>query len=345
MSRRYLTASLTIAALLLAGCGGSQSEAKDVRLITHDSFSLPTELIAEFERETGYKLVVTKAGDAGTLVAGAVLTAGNPTADVLYGVDNVSLAKALDGGVFVDYQSKESAALDSRFATDSRVTAVDFGDVCVNYDIDYFRQRKLDPPASLADLVSPKYANLLVVEDPGTSSPGTAFLLATIANDPDHWQSYWEQLQANGVKVVASWDDAYYTEFTKGGGSGQRPLVVSYASSPPAEIIYAEEPKPTTVSTGVMRQGCYRQVEYAGVLAGAANTAGAQALVDWLVSKRVQDALPLSMFVYPTRTDARLPEVFTKFASVVEQPLQLPSSEVSSNLADWLSQWDSLNAS
>ncbi len=189
------------------------------------------------------------------------------------------------------------------------------------------------------DLLKPEYRDLLVVEDPGTSSPGLAFLLATIARYGDGWQQYWAGLADNGVKVAASWTDAYVGSFSAGGGDGDRPLVVSYATSPPAEIVYAAEPKPTKPSTSVMTDGCYRQVEYAGVLAGAANPAGARAVVDWLLSESVQADVPLSMFVFPARAGTPLPPVFSDFAADVTDPLQLPAPDVAASLPTWLADW------
>jgi thiamine transport system substrate-binding protein len=275
------------------------------------------------------------------MVAGAVLAAGSPTADALFGVDNTLLSRALDAGVFEPYTP---AAIDDvppelrEGTADGAVTPIDYGDVCVNIDDDGLAALGVAPPTTLDDLVRPEYRDLLVVQDPGTSSPGLAFLLATIARYGDGWQDYWRALSANGVKVASSWTDAYVGDFS-GGGDGDRPLVVSYATSPPAEIVYAADPKPTEPSTSVMTDGCYRQVEYAGVLAGAANPDGARQLIDWLLTEPVQADVPLSMFVFPTRSGTPLPAVFTDFAAVVDEPLQLPADEVAANLSTWLAEW------
>jgi thiamine transport system substrate-binding protein len=220
-----------------------------------------------------------------------------------------------------------------------QVTPIDYGDVCVNVDDRYFAKAGVPAPATLDDLTRPEYKDLLVVEDPATSSPGLAFLLATIARYPDTWQEYWGKLAANGVRVAGSWTDAYTGDFSAGGGNGDRPLVVSYATSPPAEIVYASDPKPTKPSTSVMTDGCYRQVEYAGVLKGAANPDGARKVIDWLLSEPVQADVPLSMFVFPARTGVTLPEVFTKFAAKVDAPLQLDPADVAANLSTWLNDW------
>jgi thiamine transport system substrate-binding protein len=302
-------------------------------------------LVADFEKDTGFDLEIVTGGDAGTMVAGAILAAGAPTADVLFGVDNTLLSRALDADIFEPYQAVDAGAVPAELLTgtaDGAVTPIDYGDVCVNVDDGALAARDLPAPQTLDDLIRPEYRDLLVVEDPGTSSPGLAFLLATIARYGDGWQQYWEQLAGNGVEVASSWTDAYLGQFTGGGGGGSRPMVVSYATSPPAEIVYAADPKPIEPSTSVMTDGCYRQVEYAGVLSGAANPDGARAVVDWLLSEPVQADVPLSMFVFPAREGTPLPDVFVDFAADVPAPLQLEPEVVAENLSTWLADWGSV---
>jgi thiamine transport system substrate-binding protein len=349
--RRLVVAATVVVTSLLAACAGggagsapatgSAEPGSTVRLLTHDSFVVSEDLVAQFTADTGLTLEIVTAGDAGTMVAGAVLAAGAPTADVLFGVDNTLVSRAVQADVFEPYASPQQDTLrpDLREDThDGLLTPVDYGDVCVNVDDTALAERGLPAPSTLDDLVQPEYRDLLVVEDPGTSSPGLAFLLATIARYGDSWPTYWQQLADNGVEVAASWTDAYVGRFS-GGGTGDRPLVVSYATSPPAEIVYASDPKPTAPSTSVMTDGCYRQVEYAGVLAGATNPAGARAVVDWLLSEPVQADVPLSMFVFPAREGTPLPTVFTDFAAQIDQPLQLPPQDVADNLSTWLAEW------
>ncbi|MEI6361405.1 MAG: thiamine ABC transporter substrate-binding protein [Actinomycetes bacterium] len=325
-----------------SGAATTAKQASTVTLLTHDSFAVSDAVLAEFTKRTGITVKVVTGGDAGAMVAGAILAAGSPTADAMFGVDNTLISKAKSANVFEKYTSPELANVTAAIASDTSdgfVTPVDYGDVCVNIDDAYFGKAGIPAPKTLDDLASPTYKDMLVVEDPGTSSPGLAFLLATIARYGDGWQDYWKHLDANGVKVAGSWTDAYTGAFTAGGGQGDRPLVVSYATSPPAEIVYASDPKPTKPTTSVMTDGCYRQVEYAGVLAGAANPEGAKKVVDWLLSEPVQADVPLSMFVFPARTGITPPEVFTKFAARVDKPLQLDPKQVADNVSTWLNDW------
>lgn len=339
-----------LAASALAACGSEETAAPDpgnpstVRLLAHDAFVVSEDLVTQLKEDTGITLEIISGSDAGTMVAGAILAAGNPTADVMFGVDNTLLSRALDAGVFEPYTSPalDSVASALRDDTgDGYVTPIDYGDVCINVDDAALVDAGVPKPSSLDDLIDPKYRDMLVVEDPGTSSPGLAFLLATIDRYGEGWGEYWSALQANGVSVTSTWTDAYFGEFS-GGGDGTRPLVVSYATSPPAEIVYAEEPKPQAPSTSAMTDGCYRQVEFAGVLAGTPNPAGAQAVVDWLLSEPVQADVPLSMFVFPAREGIPLPQVFTDFAALVPDPLLIPSDEVAAQLPTWLAEWGTI---
>ena len=277
------------------------------------------------------------------MVNKAALTAGNPEGDVLFGVDNTLLTRALGAGVFTPYRSDDLAALRPELSQDTSngyVTPVDYGDVCVNIDDAWFDEHQLAPPRGIDDLTDPLYKDLLVVENPATSSPGLAFLLASVARyGEDGWQDYWAGLRANGVKVTNGWTEAYSGDFSGSSGKGDRPLVLSYASSPPAEIVYAPDPKPTTPGTSVMTDGCFRQVEYAGILAGTDELAASRAVIDWLISPEVQADVPLSMFVFPARDGVELPQVFTDFAAVPASPLTLPADEIADHREEWVDAW------
>ena len=327
-------------ALALGGCGGSGRPAAVV-LVTHDSFAISPAVKKAFEEESGLELKILKAGDAGELVTRALLAAGQPEGDVLFGVDNNLLARANAGDVFEPYESPELASVDPQLVLDPehRATPIDRGDVCLNYDKAWYADRGLAPPRNLVDLTLPRYRDQLVVENAATSTPGLAFMLASIAEFGEKWQGYWRKLKANGVLAVDGWEDAYYTRFSGAAGSkGNRPIVVSYASSPPAEVIFGK-PRPTTAPTGVVESTCFRQIEFAGVLRGAKNVEGAQKLVDFMLSERFQEDIPLQMFVFPARRDAALPPEFEKFAVVPEHPLDLAPRVINENRERWVDRW------
>jgi thiamine transport system substrate-binding protein len=338
---KAVCAVVLVLALAVAGCGGSDGQPTAVVLVTHDSFAISDDVKRTFEDESGLTLRILKAGDAGEIVTRALLTAGNPEGDVLFGIDNNLLQRAFDGDVFDEYESAELENVDPELVLDPehRATPVDRGDVCLNYDKGWFAEREVAPPRGLADLTQARYRGLLVVENPATSTPGLAFLLATIAAFGDGWQDYWRGLRANGVLVVDGWEEAYNARFSgSSGGTGTRPVVVSYASSPPAEVIF-RDPRPTEAPTGVIEDSCFRQVELAGVLRGARNEDGARQLIDFMLSERFQEDIPLQMFVFPAREDAELPPEFEQFAVVPEDPLELPPEEIEANRERWVDEW------
>ena len=321
--------------------GSASPEPVTLTLLTHDSFDASEKVLDAFTEETGIEVRVVPAGDAGQLVNRAILSAGNPEGDVLFGIDDNLLAGALEVGVFAPYTSSRLDQVDDVYEVDPehRVTPIDHGEVCLNYDRAWFASRRIPPPRTLADLVLSRYRNLLVVENPATSSPGLAFLLATVATYGDRWEAYWRALRANGVLAVDGWEEAYTQQFSGASGSpGKRPIVVSYASSPAAEVIFASKP-PATAPTAAVEDGCYRQVEYAGVLRGARNEKGAKELIDFMLSRRFQADVPGSMFVYPVRAGVPLPEAFAKHALVPEDPLSLPAAEIDANRDRWLAAW------
>ena len=320
-----------------ADVAGDDLSGTTVTLLTHDSFNLSPETLEAFTASTGIEVEHLAAGDAGALVAQACLTAGEPLGDVLFGIDNTFLQRGLDCEMFEPYASPALASVPDHFELDSehRVTPIDFGDVCLNYWVDAF-DGSPPPPESLDDLIDPAYAGMLVVQSPETSSPGLAFLLATIAHYGDGWEDYWAALRDNGVSVTAGWEDAYYGEFTAGGGD--RPIVVSYASSPPAEVLFADPPVDEP-PTGVVTASCYRQIEFAGVLAGAGNPGGARALIDFMLTETFQNDVPLNMFVFPVIEGATLPDVFVEHAEIADDPFMVDPAEVEAQRNTWTDRW------
>ncbi|MEU2771796.1 thiamine ABC transporter substrate-binding protein [Streptomyces sp. NPDC007162] len=350
-TRTLVAAAVGLGLVTLSACSSSDTgaDAKTVTLVSHDSWAVSKNVLKDFEKQSGYQVKVLKDGDAGQAVNKAILTKDNPQGDVFFGVDNTLLSRALDNGLFQPYEAKGLGQVATAYQLDAakhRVTPIDYGDICVNYDKAYFSEHKLAPPASYADLVKPQYKNLLVTENAATSSPGLGFLLGSAARYGDGgWPDYWKKLKANGVKVVDGWEQAYNEEFSGSAGGkkakGDRPLVVSYASSPPAEVIYAD-PKPSTAPTGVATGTCFRQIEFAGLLSNAGNTKGGKALIDFLVSKEFQEDMPLNMFVYPVVKGAAVPAEFTEYGPAAQDPETMAPDKIAANRDQWVKTWTSL---
>jgi thiamine transport system substrate-binding protein len=344
VNRRHVATAVAMLAALTIGvsaCGGDEESPTKVVLVTHDAFAVSDDVKAAFERKSGLKLQILKSGDAGAALTTALLTAGNPQGDVFFGVDNNLLSRALDGDLFDPYESPALDGVDKKYVLDPdhRVTPIDHGEVCLNYDKTWFAEHGVAPPRSLDDLTKAPYDGLLVVEDPRTSTPGLAFMLATIARyGEDGWQDYWQKLRERDVLVVDGWEDAYDVRFSGSTGKGSRPIVVSYASSPPAEVIF-RTPRPKQAPTAVVEDSCFRQIELAGVLRGARNERGARELIDFMLSKRFQEDMPLTMFVFPVAQGAALPPAFEKYAIVPSDPLDLPPDEIEASRERWLDEW------
>jgi thiamine transport system substrate-binding protein len=324
---------IVVGVFALGACGGTESPGdyaapagdanpSEVTLLAYDAFTPVDGIFDAFERETGATVKLVTGGDSGTVISKAILTVGNPEGDVLWGVDNTTISRAKDAGLLDSYEP------------------ADTGDVCVNYSKKWYAARGLQPPTGLDDLVKPQYQGQLVVEDAVNSSPGLAFLMASVATYGDGWKDWWRALIDNDVKVVSDWTTAWTVEYAGGGNTGTRPLVVSYGSSPPAEIVYATDPsKMTEPDSGVIESTCFRQTEYVGVLRGTKNPNVARQLVDYLLARHFQESMPLSLFVFPVNTEASLPKVFSTWAVKAADPLTLPAADIAANRDRWLDEW------
>jgi thiamine transport system substrate-binding protein len=308
-------------------------------LLTHDSFDVSEDVIDSFSEQTGIDIEVVPLGDAGTAVNQAILTADSPQGDLLFGVDTTFLSRALDNDLFIPYQSPALDQVPDRYQLDPefRATPIDVGDVCLNYDVAFFEEQDVPVPSDLAELTDPVYDGMLAVQNPATSSPGLSFLMASIERfGEDGYLEFWEGLVDNDVIVTDGWSEAYYEEFSATGGD--RPLVVSYASSPPAEVFFAD-PQPDEAPTGVIEASCFRQIEFVGILDGTSHEAEAQQLVDFMLGTDFQEDIPLTMFVFPVNQDAQLPEVFVEHAVLPDDPFELDPAEIGENREAWIEAW------
>lgn len=321
------------------------AEPQTLTVMTHDSFAISKAVVQAFEEANNAKLVFLPSGDAGAVLNKAILTKDAPLADVLFGVDNTFLSRALEADILEPYESPALNQIPDQFKLDdsNRALPVDYGDVCINYDKAYFAEEDLAVPQSLEDLTKPEYKGLLVVENPATSSTGLAFLLATVAHYGHSFTGYWQALKENGVVVVDGWETAYYTNFSASSGNGPQPMVVSYGSSPAVEVVYADPPVDDAPTASILGPDtCFRQIEFVGILKGtsqARQRALAEKLVDFMLSQQFQEDVPLQMYVYPVHPDAALPEAFTKYAQAPEAAASLAPEVIAENRDAWIQAW------
>jgi thiamine transport system substrate-binding protein len=319
------------------------NEPRTITVMTHDSFSISEGLITQFESENDVTVSFVRSGDTGSALNQAILSRDNPLADVFYGVDNTFLTRALEEEIFETYASPMLENIPDEFKVDPGNFAlpVDYGDVCINVDKAYFDENDLSIPTSLEELTQPEYAGLLVTENPATSSPGLAFLMATIAHfGEDGYLAYWQDLAANGLVVAGDWETAYYTNFSGSSGQGPQPMVVSYGSSPAAEVIFAEtELAEAPTESIVGTDTCFRQIEFVGILKGTPNRDLAEAFIDFMLSIPFQEDLPMQMFVFPVNAEAELPAAFVENVQIPDEPAALSPELIDQNREDWINAW------
>ena len=329
-------------AATLAACGqDTKADAKKVTVVTHSSFQVSDNLKKEFEKTSGFKLEIVDGGDGGELVNKLILSKDAPQGDVCFGVDNTYASRLLSQGVIdkdrtVDTipESAEKYLVDNNRA----LVPIDMGDVAINIDKTYFASHNLAEPKTFEDLAKPEYAKLLVTINPTTSTPGLAWMLATVGHfGADKFSDYWKALVKGGAKIASGWTEAYNTDFSAGEGKGAYPIVVSYASSPS----YTVSKDGASTTTAALLDTAFRQVEYAGVLKGAANPAGGQAFINWMLSKNVQADIPKKMYMYPVDSSVQLPEVLAKFGPLAEKPVEVAPNKITAEREQWLKLWAS----
>ncbi|RJQ39581.1 MAG: thiamine ABC transporter substrate-binding protein [Anaerolineaceae bacterium] len=334
---------------ILSACQKESSTTEGSRtltILTHDSFAISEDVISQFEEENNVKVSFVLSGDTGSSLNKVILTKDAPLGDVYYGVDNTFLSRALDEDIFETYASPLLTDIPDQFKLDdqNRALPVDYGDVCINYDKAYFAANNLAVPQSLDDLLKPEYEGLLVVENPAVSSPGLAFLLATIAQyGEDGYLTYWQQLKDNGLVVVNDWGTAYYTNFSASSGKGPQPMVVSYATSPAAEVIYATEPLDEAPTASIIGENtCFRQIEFVGIIKNTPNRDLAEKFVDYMLSVPFQEDIPMNMFVLPVNSNAQLPEEFVKYIQMPDAPARLSYEEINASRETWIEAWQEM---
>ena len=353
MKRKSNLLLLLVLLLLVAACepqptaappeAESPAEPRSLTVMTHDSFAISEDLVAQFEADNNATVNFVRSGDTGSALNQAILTKDNPIADVFYGVDNTFLTRALEQDIFEPYESPLLDVIPDEYEVDPEHSAlpVDYGDVCINYDKSYLEESELAVPTSLEELTEPQYAGLLVTENPATSSPGLAFLMATIAQfGEEGYLDYWSALRDNGLVVVSDWETAYYTNFSGSTGQGPQPLVVSYGSSPAAEVYFAEDPPEEAPTASIIGPNtCFRQIEFVGILDGTENRDLAEAWVDFMLSVPFQEDIPLQMFVFPVNPEAEPPQVFVENVQIPDEPASLPPERIDQNREVWIEAW------
>lgn len=339
--KRILCFLLSI--FLLSGCSSKPSGPQTLTVMTHDSFAVTDTVVKAFDQANNAKVTFIKSGDAGAMLNKAILSKDSPLADVLYGVDNTFLSRALAAGIYESYDPPSLKLIPAEFQLDATHQAlpVDYSDVCIIYDKTYFTQHHLPVPQRLEDLSNSQYKGLLVTEDPATSSPGLAFLLATVKHFGENdYIGFWKDLRQNGLVVVDGWETAYYTNFSGSSGKGSQPMVVSYGTDPAAEVMFATTPlSDSPVASMLGPDTCFREIEFVGILKGTSHRALAEKFIDFMLGKKFQADMPGQMFVYPVLPNVTLPQAFVKYAQTAPSPAVLAPDIIAVNRDAWIQAW------
>jgi thiamine transport system substrate-binding protein len=285
-------------------------------------------VIPKFEDKHGVKVKVVSVGDAGQVLNRAILEKDNPQADIVLGIDNNMLSRALEEEVLQPYRSPNLDAVPAQLIFDSThsVTPFDYGYFAFVYDSGALK----DPPKSLEELTAPRFRKRVIVEDPRTSSPGLGFLLWTIAVYGEDYLEYWKRLEPNLLTITDGWDTAYGM-FT----SGEAPMVLSYTTSPAYHVEYEQTDRYQAL---LFEEGNYLQIEGMGIVKGAPHPALARKFIDFILTGDFQEEIPLTNWMYPVDPDVATPDSF-RFAPKPQRALQLPAAEIRENRDRWINAW------
>ena len=341
MTVRIVVVAFVLSMVVLIAACEQEDEDSELVVMTHDSFDIGEDVIKAFEEANDATVVIQEAGDAGLALNRAILEKGNPSADLLYGIDNTYLGRALEEEIFDPYKSKNLDSVPDHLILDdtNHVTPIDYAYVNLNYDKAFLQDAGMSPPSTLEELTDPRWKGSLVVENPASSSPGLAFLIATVSyfgEDDDYdYLDFWRDLR--DVLVKDGWSDAYYTDFSKYGGD--RPLVVSYATSPAAEVFFSEvELDDAPTGNILIDKATFLQIEGMGVLKGANSRNLARKFIDFALDIQFQEDFPDKMFVYPVNREAKTPDFF-KFAEVPTRPADITPDEIGEKRETWIDAW------
>jgi len=305
----------------------------DLTIYAYDSFvsewGPAGRVIPKFEQQYGVKVELISAGDAGQVLNRAILEKKRPKADIIMGIDNNLLAKALDADILAPYRPPNLKLIPDPLIFDKthHVIPFDHGHFAIVYD----SARLQNPPKSMDDLQNPAYQGKIILEDPRTSSPGFGFLLWTIAvYGEDGYLAFWEKLMANVLTITEGWDTAYGL-FT----SGEAPMVLSYTTSPAYHVEYENTTRYRAI---IFREGNYQQIEGMGILKGAKNRTLAQKFIDFMLTEGFQVEIPLTNWMFPVNPAVKLPESF-KYAPEPEKSLSLDTRVIQKNQDRWINDW------
>jgi thiamine transport system substrate-binding protein len=305
---------------------------EELIIYAYDSFiswGLAEATMHKFEESNNCTITLIGTGDAGQVLNRLILEKDNPQADIIVGIDNNYLAKALQHDVLVPYKPANINVVPDDLILDPtfHLTPFEYGFIAFVYD----SEKIPEPPTSLQALTDAEWEEKIILEDPRTSSPGAALLLWTIAAfGEEGYLKYWEQLKPSILTVTKGWDTAYGM-FT----TGEAPIVLSYATDP---AYHMEVDQSTRYQVAPTTEGFYRQIEGMGIVKGAKHPELAQKFLEWMLTEEFQQEIPLTQWVFPVNPNVELPKSFD-YAAKADKFLSIEPERIEQHYDEWLKAW------
>ena len=359
--------SLLIVVMLLlmipfSGCIGNEEQDNELVIITYDVLALTDDMIQQFENESGLSVTLVKLDDAGSILDYLIQNEGTENIDLAIGLDNTYLQTAINRGVLTEHQANILSASSSQNTPISEAALLpysgslavpfDMGYVCLNYDTSIVDGENMTVPTNLWNLTEEEWRGKVAIPSPISSSPGRAFMLATLdyfsysEDSSDSFKQWWSAMEENDVIVTSGWTEAYETHYTGGYGEwtegyiGDAHITVSYCHSPGVESWYNEN---WTKSASLdLPQSSFFQVEYATAVTGG-NVEAASEFIDYLLSEQVNSQMPEQNLMYSVLEGEDLPTAngYRYHSTVPSEPAEISMQEIAENMESWLQQWNS----
>ncbi|MBJ23765.1 MAG: hypothetical protein CMB64_03760 [Euryarchaeota archaeon] len=348
--------SIVILLLLTMSFSGCVSESNETELViaTYDVYALTDEMIGDFENQTGITVSMIKLDDAGSVLDYLIQNKGTETIDLAIGLDNTYLQTAIKQGVLTEHLANnlDNISQDA-LAPYNGPFAVpfDMGHVCLNYDSSIVDGQNMTVPTSLWNLTEEEWRGKVAIPSPITSSPGRAFMLATLdyfnslGESTSEFEEWWSAMEENDVIITSGWSEAYETHYTGGYGEyeagyvGDAHITVSYCHSPGVESWYNGN---WTKSAALnLPKTSFFQVEYISSVMGGDQQSSAL-FIEFLLSEDINSNMPVQNSMYSVLEGFDLPEEngYLFHSIIPNEPSEISMIEIEENMESWLLLWN-----
>jgi len=321
---------------LFFGCVQQETGKKELVVYTYDSmvseYGLGPKIIPKFEEQCNCKIKMVSKGDAGQVLTTLVLEKENPKADVVIGLDNSLIQKAIEKKVLEEFTPKNIGIVpkDIGFYKKGFLTPFDYGFIAFVFD-----SKKIEAELNEFDsLLDSRLEKKIVIQNPRTSSPGLALLFWSIEvyGDPGY-KEFWKEFKPNILVVTDGWDESAGLF-----RAGEAPMYLSYATSP---AYYAEFEDINHFLAAEFEEGHYIQVEGIGIVKGTKNRKLAEQFIEFMLTEEAQKEIPFTQFMFPVNKNIELPKAF-EYAVMPDKKLELDPELIEEKQEEWISEWEKI---